>query len=75
MLLSNCSGILRTSVHTALKRDTVPSDNKVKSSISSSGFSGYIRVRPPEPKRDVECKETKAKEAQDGVPEMQRKAS
>jgi len=34
---------------------------KDTSSVFSSGFSGYLRVRPPEPKREVECKEGSGK--------------
>lgn len=28
------------------------SEVKISSSVFSSGFSGYIRVRPPEPKKE-----------------------
>jgi hypothetical protein len=40
----------------------VSSESKVKmsSSVFSSGFSGYIRVRPPEPKKE-RCKDEGAR--------------
>jgi hypothetical protein len=38
-------------------RVNVPLKSKTSSSVFSSGFSGYIRVRPPEPKRELKCKE------------------
>lgn len=45
------------------ERCAVPSKMKTKatSSVFSSGFSGYIRTRPPEPKRELECKEESRK--------------
>lgn len=36
--------------------EVVASKTKVEQTFSSSGFSGYIRVRPPEPKKDYDCK-------------------
>jgi hypothetical protein len=52
-----------TSDSTPGVRCAVPNKMKIKetSSVFSSGFSGYLRVRPPEPKREVECKEGSGK--------------
>jgi hypothetical protein len=50
------------------------SETKTESTFSSSGFSGYIRVRPPEPKRDYECKET-SDEQNAGEVERKRKSA
>lgn len=63
------------SIHTIRMRNNVPLKSKVSSSIFSSGFSGYIRVRPPEPKRELKCKEDTAKSENENSDEKQASTS
>jgi hypothetical protein len=53
-----CRYIRAPDLDPSIVRNKVTVESKSSSSVFSSGFSGYIRVRPPEPKRDVEIKET-----------------
>ena len=50
-------------------------NTKTSSSVFSSGFSGYIRVRPPEPKKEIEIKEGPDRDAEKAAPKKLAPAS